>query len=140
MNSDDFEKRLQRQPLRPIPQEWREKILPTASTKVVQPAVEEPRLPWFLRPWHELIWRARRVWLGFAVIWIAIVAINLADTEKPGKSEVATKLPAENILTAWQQQQRLLTEINNSESTDSDKPKVSAPQPRSERRALQANV
>ena len=140
MNPDDFEKSLQRQPLRQIPQEWRSEILRAANTKVAQPAIEEPRLPWLLRPWHELFWAARRVWLGFAVIWIAIVAINLADTETPGKAETAMKIPSDNILLTWQQQQRLLTELNNSESTDSDKPKVNAPKPRSERRALQATV
>ncbi len=140
MNDSDFEKRLQRQPLRELPQEWRADILRAAKSAGAQSSIPGSASSWLLKPWRELIWPARRVWLGFAFVWVAIVAVNFADAEKSEHLEVRAKAPPTNLITVWQRQQELLTELNRPESPDLDKPRHSLPKPRSDRRPTEATV
>jgi hypothetical protein len=72
MKPDDFEPKLQRQPLRRVPAEWREEILKAAQPHRLSAGVEVEAVAgwrWFF---------ARFSWGGgaFAVLWIALVSIN----------------------------------------------------------------
>jgi hypothetical protein len=145
MNDSEFEKRLRSEPLRQIPPEWRAEILQgTArsqpSTLDHRPSVVSLPLLGTLKLWRELIWPARRVWTGFALVWVAIVAINLADAEQSGKLEANAKVPLGNLITVWERQQELLTELNGVENPDMDKPRQSISKPRSEGPSLEATV
>lgn len=140
MNPEDFEKRLQRQPLRQLPSEWRADILHAATAANARRSIVNWPLFIFSKLWRELIWPARRIWVGFAFVWVAIVAVNFADAEKSGGLEASTKVPLGNLITVWQQQQELLTELNSPESPDMDKPRHSLPKPRSDRRSAEATV
>lgn len=140
MNSDDFEKRLQSQPLRQVPPEWRAGILRTAAAADAQRPVESSPSIGLVKLWRELIWPVRRIWIAFVCVWVAIVAVNFADTDKPGQLEARVKIPPGNLITVWQRQQELLTEFNNPENADMDKPKPNLPRPRSDRRSSEAIV
>jgi hypothetical protein len=140
MNSDGFEKSLQRQPLRQIPPEWRAEILRTARAADAQRPIANWPLLAVSKLWHELIRPARRIWVGFAFVWVAILAVNFVDTEKSGQSEARITIPPGNLITVWQRQQQFLTELNSPEYPDMDKPRQSPPKPRSDRRSLEATV
>lgn len=140
MNPDDFEKRLQRQPLRQVPQEWRAEILRTAAAADARRSFANWPLLTVSKLWRELIWPARRIWVGFAFVWVAIIAVNFADAEKSGHLEARIKVPPTNLITVWQRQQELLTELNSPENPDMDKPKQSLPKPRSDRPSTEATV
>ena len=81
--------------------------------------------------WRELVLPARRIWAGFAVSWLIIVAVNFADADRTNYSEAKLKSPPVNMMLALQQQEKLLAEFNDPEITDADKPKHAAPKPRS---------
>ena len=68
MNLDDFEKKLARQPMRPLPPHWREEIL--AATR----AATSPVAPW----WREWLWPCPQAWAGMAAVWTLILGLNLA--------------------------------------------------------------
>jgi hypothetical protein len=140
MNPDEFEKNLQRQPLRPIPQEWRSGILRAANAAATEPSVAIRPSIGLIKLWRELIWPVRRVWMAFACVWVVIVAVNFADAEKSGKLEARSKIPPGNLITVWEQQEKLLTELNSLQNPDMEKPRHSLPKPRSDRCSSEATV
>ena len=149
MKSDDFEQKLQRQPLREIPAAWREDILrtaaqvsPSAVSRVSKAADRDTTsgdIASTLREFlaevvRELVWRPRRVWTGFAVIWLIIISINLADSGPSAGSGRNTY----TMVMAWQRQQRLMAELMAStDARDADRPKPPRTGPRSEGQHLQ---
>lgn len=94
-------------------------------------------LLWYPRIfWRELIWPARRIWAGFAATWLVVVAANLADWHSSPVTQAKTKLPPSQVLTAWRQQQKFLTElVGQTDWGDAEKPKATTPRPRTERQA-----
>jgi len=85
-----------------------------------------------LKIWRELIWPARRIWAGFAVVWLVIIAVNLEDSDVSSIAEAKTK-SSPGILMAWEQQQKFLAEfIGPAEAHEAAKPKP-PPRPRSQR-------
>jgi hypothetical protein len=140
MNSDDFEKSLQRQPLRQIPPEWRAEILHNARAADAPRSVANWPLLAVSKLWLELVRPARRIWVGFAFVWILILAVNFVDAEKPGQSEARITIPPGNLITVWQRQQQFLTEFNSPEYPDMEKPRQTSPKPRSDRRSPEAIV
>jgi len=84
--------------------------------------------------WRHLIWPSRRIWAGLAAVWIVILAANFSMRDR--SPVVAMKsAPTEEIIMAWRQQERLLTELMGSDETRAAQPpKPVSPQPRSGRR------
>ena len=70
MNIDDLEKRLQRQPLRQIPAEWRGEILSACAPMQKAPIAGSIPL------WRLLFARFPVAWGALAAVWIALIAIN----------------------------------------------------------------
>ena len=137
MKTDDFEQRLQRQPLRSIPSEWREEILVAADVnRRTQPVRELTFAATFRLRLRELLWPCPQAWAGLATVWLVILVLNLATGERA--TTVATKQsppPSPEMLMALREQQRLLAELIGSKETPvADKSKSALPQPRSERR------
>jgi hypothetical protein len=82
---------------------------------------------------RELIWPARRVWAGFAVVWLALLVVNLAQSDRTATAAGAQPAPAD-MLRAWEQQQQIVTElIGQAETPTADRPRRGAPRPRSQR-------
>jgi len=77
MKPDDFEKRLQSQPLRQIPTEWRQELLQVAKQSVPSPA--DPRaslLSTIISQLSTPLWFNPKAWGALAAVWIAIFALH----------------------------------------------------------------
>lgn len=75
MKLDSFEQLLRRQPLRPVPEEWRGDLLAAArSATTPRPTVADPT-PWTarLRDW---LWPSPVAWGALAACWVAIATLN----------------------------------------------------------------
>ena len=84
MKMDDFEKELKRQPLRPIPPDWKRRILLSADREDNSDQ-KQIRAGWSVSI-RELLWPAPAAWSALAAIWIVIAGLRMAsmDSEKPG--------------------------------------------------------
>ena len=147
MNTEDFEKRLQRQPLRQIPDQWREEIL--SAARQASPSEHAPRTTQHVSPARSLLstlhhqlstllWPHPTAWAGLAAVWLVILGINL--TTRHGSIVLAKHAApvSPQVIMAFQEQERLLAElIGTSEVPVAERPKPIVPRPRSEgRRAL----
>ena len=82
----------------------------------------------------DLILPARRIWLGYAFIWIAIIAFHLATADRTPTQIGKTSNPSEAIAN-WKAQQTILAELTKQpEHEPADRPKPRAIPPRSESR------
>jgi hypothetical protein len=132
MNADDFEKKLQQQPLRQVPGDWREEILRTA-----QAAVSEPDHAIFVRAglklWRELIWPCRHVWAGLAALWLVLGGINAGMSTAHGVTAPQTA-SAPAPFRAIEEQRRMLAELIPPIDNPPAAPPRRVPAPRSDRR------
>ena len=136
MNTDEFEKRLQRVPLREIPSEWRGQIL--------KGAVESRQVSFVTRPsflstlnhrLSTLLWPHPKAWASLAALWMGIAVVQFAASDRAVYVTKKTESPSPEAIVLLQQQTRLMAELVGRASTvDLDRPKSIAPQPRSERR------
>jgi len=129
MNTDEFEKRLQRQSLRPIPREWRGEILGGARRANAHPfSTPNPQpTPW----WRELLWPCPQAWAGLAAAWGMIFLLNLASRDPVKVAKTSKDVPAPELLMALGEHRRLLAELIGTPSVD-EPVKPSGPRPRSE--------
>ena len=135
MNRDDqFEKRLQRQPLRAIPTAWREKILSAAEGAAASGDSSPANSPstW----WRELFWPCPRAWAGLAAAWLVILGASFAARDPSPASEARrVPPPSPQLRQLLKQQEQLLAElVGPPESPEAHRFKPAAPQPRSQRR------
>ncbi len=136
MKPDDFEQRLQRQPLRDIPTTWREDILQTAqSTVAPRPS---PIIACVHACWHELFWPCRRAWVGLAVVWTAILVVNVATRDAPKAVARQTLQSPAGMAEALKEKRRLMSELIGSVTEPAEPPRSYLPRPRSERRCQTA--
>lgn len=146
MKPDDFEQKLQRQPLRPVPAEWRAEILAAARE------AETPRssvgkrsalsLPAFLSTLNaqlsNLLWPHPKAWAGLAAVWILILTVDLSIRDRAPMTAEKSLPPSPIVVAQLQQQQRMLAElIGARDAGDADRSKPLAP-PRSERTEILA--
>jgi hypothetical protein len=144
MNTEDFEKRLQRQPVRQIPGEWRENILSAARQASL--AGHAPRATHHAIPSASLLstihhrlstilWPHPTAWAGLAAAWVVILGMNLTtrDVSQAVAKHAAPVSP--QVFIAFQEQERLLSElIGPREKPVAEPPKPRLPRPRSEGR------
>ena len=108
MNLDEFEQELRRQPMRPIPAEWRRQILDSAPG---------PESPVSVREWsfflRELFWPSPRAWAGLAAVWAVILALNTAsgDSAITRAERARPAQPSPQFLMALQEQWQLRAEL-----------------------------
>ena len=134
---EPFEQRLKRQPLRPVPADWRKEIL--SAAKEAQPLHKSATNPGeslfscFNRHLASLLWPHPIAWGGLAAVWIFIFVMNASLQDKA--PAVAEKAPAPSpaMLAELRQQQRMFAELIGPTDLNADRPKNLAPQPRSER-------
>jgi len=129
MNPDDFEKRLQRLPMRNVPVEWRGEILDAARRAGdPQRSIPNPRPgSW----WRELLWPCPQAWAGLAAAWVLILGLNAATRERVQVATVQSTPPAREVLMALKERRRLLAELAGL-SVQVEPKKPAAPRPRSQ--------
>ncbi|HEX4265482.1 MAG TPA: hypothetical protein VH597_14195 [Verrucomicrobiae bacterium] len=139
MNPDEFEKHLQRQPLRQVPSEWRAEILQAATS--ARPSSLDPLArrsgakaarPSLL---STILWPNAKAWAGLGCVWILIFALHIASRgNSPMLAQVSAPESANMMITLKDREQTLVELMgNNSPAKDADKPRRLDPQPRSER-------
>lgn len=139
MSSEDFEERLKRQMIRPIPATWRSQILKTAVVAAAVPAAQsrEPVAAGTATTtpkswWRELFWPSPFVWAGLACVWLVIIALQVASREPATVTARNTPPPTPEMLNALAEQRRLLTELIGPWVTPAEAPKPKPPGPSSE--------
>ena len=109
MNTGDFEKRLERQAMRPIPHEWRGEILGAARRAGGHPlsiATTQPT-SW----WRGLLWPCPQAWAGLAAMWGVILVLNLASRDPVQLTTISNIVPPQKLLIALGEHRRLLAEL-----------------------------
>jgi len=139
---DDFEQKLQRQPLRQIPGEWREEILREGRCAAV-PEIRDadtaslPKWSWLSTINHQLstlLWPHPKAWAGLAAVWFLILTVDFSLRDKTPVMAEKTAPPSPEVIVELRQQQRLLAElIGSRDERDANRSKSFVPLPRSER-------
>jgi hypothetical protein len=139
---DNLEEKLQRQPLRQVPAEWRGEILTAAdevrtARRAVRGRLSEASLPnWFSTlnaQLSTLLWPHPKAWAGLAAVWILILAVNFSMRDKAPVRAEKSLPPSPEVIVELRQQQRLLAElIGPRDTSDADRSKSFMPSPRSE--------
>jgi hypothetical protein len=135
MKPEDFEKRLQSQPMRQIPTEWRQEILREAkSASHSSFVIRHSFLSTLNHHLSTLLWPNPKAWAGLAAVWLAIFALQSASHSG---SRVVAAAPARQPSLFWNrlkdEEQTLVELMDNSQPVDADQPRNGDPKPRSER-------
>lgn len=132
MKPDDFEKRLQSQPLRQIPTEWRKEILQSAKRPNPSPLDAGPS---FLHQLSTALWLKPKAWAGLAAVWGVIFALQSTSQKHSGMvATVSAPQPATFLMSFKDEQQTLVELMGNNQPADMDQPRHPEPKPRSELR------
>ena len=139
MNTDDFEKGIQRQEWRQAPAEWRQQILGAAREAAIpQPVARLPRRSLLSALNHRLasiFWPSPKAWGALAAAWLVIIAIDFSVRDQPGSVAQDEVRPSPEVRVALEQQKRWLAElIGWPASPDAESPKPGLLRPRSDRR------
>lgn len=151
MNPDPFEQHLSRQPLRPVPAEWRDEVLARAgdlpspflasamaSDGDCKSPARASQLSTFNSQLREWLWPCPQAWAALAAVWVLLLGLNVATRDRSAPDTASAKtLPV--MPYAWREQQKLLAELFPPEPTAPPRPRVQPapvlpPAPRSELR------
>lgn len=115
---DEFEKLLQRQPLRDVPTEWKTEILIAQRTAGRgKNAAPTNGVAW----WREWLWPSPVAWAGLACVWLIIFALNFAARPTTGERDMARRspVPSQEIAIVLAEHRRELAELRGSLATPS---------------------
>jgi hypothetical protein len=105
-----------------------------AQVQSMRASIEPIPLRAVIKLWKELIVPARRVWAGFAFLWLTLAIFNAAQPDAYAPREPQTVSASPEVLMFWRERQKLLADLNGlTESREADKPKPFTPKPRSAR-------
>jgi len=133
---NEFEQKLQCQPLRKIPGEWRADILREGWRAAVPKnkwdagTASPPKWSWL----STMLWPHPKAWAGLAAIWIFIFAVNFSMRDKTPVVAEKAMPPSPEVAAELRQQKLLFAElIGPAETQVADRQKRFLPRPRSER-------
>jgi len=131
MIMDDFEKKLCQQPLRPIPAEWRSRILAGAAEKARPRSVGfDSRQSWI----SSFLWPYPRAWEALAAIWIALLTIHLSLADRSSSQVRQDDSQSPQVAQVLKEQRRLMAElIGQSSIPDAEPAKPTLVRPQSRR-------
>lgn len=131
--TEQFEHRLSRQPLRQVPPEWRAEILVAADVnrRNVRAFTSAATIRSRVR---EIFWPAPAAWAGLAAVWIFILAVNFSLRDSSPRLAEKSAPPSPEVMVELRKQQRLFAElVGPRETRDADRPRNFTPRPRGER-------
>jgi hypothetical protein len=139
MNSDDFEKRLQQQPIREVPVDWRSEILSGARQASLPPHASHTPRPSLLSTLNSqlstLLWPHPTAWAGLVAIWLVILGVNVTTRDASQMAAKHASPASPQVFLAFQEQERLLAELLGLRETPvAERAKPAPPRPRSELR------
>jgi hypothetical protein len=130
--TEQFESRLSRQPLRQVPSEWRAEIL-SAAERASRPVPRTSFLSIFNHQLSTIFWPHPKAWAGLAAVWVLILALNFSTRDTSPKMVEKSLPPSPEVIVELKKQQRLFAELMGSRETlDADRQKTFSPKPRSE--------
>ena len=134
---EQFEQRLRRQPVKPVPTEWRAEIL--AAARDAQTTCHASRVthqPFLSTLHHQLsafFWPHPKAWAGLAAVWLLIFAVNFSMRDSLPRLAVKSAPPSPEVIVELKKQQRLFVElVGVYEAPDADRRNLFSPKPRSE--------
>ena len=131
--TEQFESRLSRQPLREIPAAWRAEVL-AAARSAARPTPRASLLATFHHQLDTLLWPHPQAWAGLAAVWVFILAVNFSLREPTPRMSEKSAPPSPAMMVALRKQQMMLADlIGPRETRDADRPRIFAPRPRGER-------
>ena len=138
---DDFEKQLQRQPLRQVPADWRAEIL-QKSDEARNPSfvIRHSFLSALNSRLSTLLWPHPKAWAGLAAVWVLIFAFHFAARDTTPQMASASTRPASEISLGLKEQQQVLAELIGAAEPahETEPPKRTPAQPHTERRRTTA--
>ena len=142
MKPDEFEQELARQPMKPIPAEWRSEILAAVDTAVngrpvgrdsASAATRSAWLSALVERFAALLWPHHKAWAGLAAVWIVVFALNLSLRDPAPAPVAKASPPAPEAVAELRRQQRMLAElIGPAELRVASRQRDPVPKPRSE--------
>jgi len=93
------------------------------------------RLLFSILDWgHDLFWPCRRIWTGFAAVWLAILAFNVSTREPAPSLAMKASRPSLDMVRAYLEGEGFVAEWTKPDhSRVTEPPKPPLPPPRSER-------
>lgn len=141
MKPVEFERQLQRQPLRTVPAEWRSEILRAARAESrPRPSTLTPRPSWLstLNPrLSTLLWPCPEAWAAMAAIWVASLVLHFNTDQAPARVANQKKPTPPEAFMAFAERRELLSELLGSSGpppSSIEPPKPFTPRPQSSRR------
>jgi hypothetical protein len=129
MKPDDFEKQLQRQPLRQVPGEWRAEILRSARAASLHAPRPAPRVAAW---WNEWLWPCPQAWAGLAAVWLDILGLNATAPAESGSMAERPPEPSSELESRLAAQRRELARLLDNTLSEPAPILKSPPGPRSE--------
>ena len=63
--------------------------------------------------WRELFWSCRRIWAGFAVAWLMLLAVNVVIRSSTVPVDRGSAASLTDVQKAWEDQERLMVELEH---------------------------
>jgi len=127
MNAD-FENRLQRQPIRELPRDWRAEILAAAATPVGRRSRGATGGP-------SSAWPSLRAWASLAAVWLVIFLLHSTAPDEPRLARNSSPMTMQSFAILHTQTLMMAELLGQTDSTDFRPPPAApaaVPKPRSE--------
>ena len=112
--SADFEKQLQRHPLRELPRDWRDQILATASV---------PR---------SSTWPSPRAWASLSAVWLVTFLLHLTAPDEPRHTRNSPATSMQSFAILHQQTLSMAQLLGQTDLGETPAALPAPPKPRSE--------